>query len=90
MCLYKLIILNQFQPFFYRLIFNTTEGDMSFSSYIQSIENHIKKLRDKHARLDETLNSECVRPQPDQSRIIDLKHQKLKIKDEIFTLKQTT
>ncbi|MGC2856441.1 YdcH family protein [Novispirillum sp. DQ9] len=43
----------------------------------------IESLRSKHAELDAVLDTEARRPLPDQKLILDLKRQKLRIKDEI-------
>lgn len=51
-----------------------------------SVQNHISVLKDKHNGLDEALDKEAARPQPDEARIIELKKQKLQIKDELSRL----
>ena len=45
-------------------------------------------LKAKHQALDEQLLAEEARPQPDTSRIRQLKKQKLKLKEEIEQLKK--
>ncbi len=45
--------------------------------------NHISALRTKHAELEQRLEREEARPQPDSNVIHALKKQKLIIKDEI-------
>ena len=51
-----------------------------------SVQNHISVLKDKHNGLDEALDKETARPQPDEERIHELKKQKLQIKDELSRL----
>ena len=51
-----------------------------------SIINHIQKLHQKHAQLEISIHEERAHPHPDDSIIADLKHQKLKIKDELQSL----
>ncbi len=45
--------------------------------------SHVDALRTKHAKLDAKLEREGNRPFPDARLIIDLKKQKLHIKDSI-------
>ncbi|MBV9829424.1 MAG: YdcH family protein [Alphaproteobacteria bacterium] len=51
-----------------------------------SVQDRIEALRDQHATIDRALDEEVHRPLPNQDAITDLKRQKLRIKDEIFTL----
>ena len=51
-----------------------------------SIENYILKLREKHAQLEMKLNMELSFTWPNYRLITTLKHQKLKIKDEMRSL----
>jgi hypothetical protein len=51
-----------------------------------SIQSHIQRLRDKHASLEASIIGERARPWPDETITSDLKHKKLKIKDEIIAL----
>lgn len=43
--------------------------------------NHLSALRNKHAELDQKLEHEESRPFPDSSIILNLKKQKLQLKD---------
>jgi hypothetical protein len=43
----------------------------------------IASLRSKHAAIDSAIDNEEHRPHPDDLRIIELKREKLRIKDEI-------
>lgn len=43
--------------------------------------NHLSALRNKHAELDQKLEREESRPFPDSSIILNLKKQKLQLKD---------
>ena len=52
-----------------------------------SIEKHLAALEAKHAALDVALEEEGARPLPDQTKISELKRQKLKIKEEIAEIK---
>ena len=45
--------------------------------------SHASALAEKHAGLDAMIEAEQQRPSPDQSRISELKRQKLKIKERI-------
>ncbi|WP_366555691.1 YdcH family protein [Aquibaculum sediminis] len=50
------------------------------------IEPHIEMLRDKHARIEQTISQESARPHPDEARLHELKREKLKLKDTISSL----
>ena len=43
--------------------------------------NHLSALRNKHAELEQKLEREENRPFPDTKTILDLKKQKLQLKD---------
>ena len=43
--------------------------------------NHLSALRNKHAELEQRLEREENRPFPDSKTILDLKKQKLQLKD---------
>jgi hypothetical protein len=51
-----------------------------------TMDDRIESLRSMHASLDASIQSETIRPRPDDALIHDLKRQKLRIKDEIFRL----
>lgn len=48
-----------------------------------SLQDRIESLKAKHAALEDALAFEGSRPHPDETRLNDLKRQKLRIKDEI-------
>lgn len=48
-----------------------------------NVTERIEALKARHAALDNAIQEENTRPHPDDTRIHDLKRQKLKIKDEI-------
>jgi hypothetical protein len=45
--------------------------------------NEVDALRQRHAVLDRQLEEEQARPMPDNGILVDLKRQKLAIKDQI-------
>ena len=47
---------------------------------------HIASLQDKHAELENAIETETSRPLPDEMLIQELKRQKLRIKDEIVRM----
>lgn len=55
-----------------------------------SLENHLKELSNRHQKLDEALHEEQKRPSIDTLKITGLKREKLKLKEEIQALKNTT
>jgi hypothetical protein len=46
-------------------------------------DERIASLRTKHAAIENAIDEEEHRPHPDDLRIIELKREKLRIKDEI-------
>jgi hypothetical protein len=52
------------------------------------LQDRIEALKEKHAMLERALDEETHRPIPNQETIYDLKRQKLRIKDEIFSLER--
>jgi len=48
-----------------------------------SLQNRIESLKEKHAYLETTLEAKTSRPHPDEIELLELKKQKLAIKDEI-------
>lgn len=48
-----------------------------------AMQQHLEALREKHASLEQAIEEESLRPQPDDGRLHELKREKLKIKDEI-------
>ena len=53
-----------------------------------SLQDRIETLRSRHATLQIEIDKETCRPLPNVDAIADLKRQKLRIKDEIFTLER--
>ncbi len=53
-----------------------------------SVESHINQLEMRHRSLDAELNSITVSPGVDQTKIAELKRQKLWLKDEIHRLRK--
>ncbi len=51
-----------------------------------SMETSVDELKTKHANLDHQLDEERQRPQPDQFVILQIKREKLKLKDAITYL----
>ena len=54
-----------------------------------SQQDHIEALKAKHAELERAIDEENSRPLPNRDAVSDLKRQKLRIKDEIFSLEQS-
>lgn len=52
-----------------------------------NIEGRIDALKTKHATLDEALLAEQARKSPNDTRVTQLKRDKLRIKDEIERLR---
>ncbi len=52
-----------------------------------ALSEHIDSLRAKHLRLDQAIDEEMHRPMPDQSRITQLKREKLRLKEELERLR---
>lgn len=52
------------------------------------LQDRIEALREKHASLERAIAEEIHRPFPNQEALSDLKRQKLRIKDEIFSLEK--
>lgn len=55
-----------------------------------SIDGHLDALRRKHGALDNEINDMLARPAPNDSEIMRLKREKLRLKDEIEKLKAQT
>jgi hypothetical protein len=51
-----------------------------------SVDERIATLKAKHSELENTLETEISRPQPDQALVSNLKKQKLRIKDQLAQL----
>ena len=52
-----------------------------------SIQGRIEELYNRHRKLDEQISEEQKRPAADEVRLHDLKRKKLKIKEELGTLR---
>ncbi|WP_084399235.1 YdcH family protein [Henriciella aquimarina] len=52
-----------------------------------SIQGRIEELSNRHRRLDQEIYEEQKRPAADEVRLHDLKRKKLKIKEELVTLR---
>ena len=52
-----------------------------------SLQGRITELSNRHQRLDEEIEQEHKRPAADEIRLHDLKRRKLRIKEELTTLK---
>ncbi|NBC21430.1 MAG: DUF465 domain-containing protein [Alphaproteobacteria bacterium] len=52
-----------------------------------SIQGRIEELSTRHRRLDQQIESEQKRPAADPVRLQELKREKLRIKEELRTLK---
>lgn len=59
-----------------------TRRDLSMS-----LESRIKELSDRHKRLEAAIAAELKHPAGDEVRIHELKRKKLRLKDEIATLR---
>ena len=51
-----------------------------------SLQSHIESLKDRHQTLEARISAEDHRPQPDADELNRLKHQKLRLKDELERL----
>ena len=47
---------------------------------------HLKALSDRHARLEGQIAAEMLRPMPDETKLSQLKRQKLRLKEEVASL----
>lgn len=55
-----------------------------------SMVERIESLKARHAALERSIHDEEIRPHPNDDVIADLKKRKLKIKDELAALTETT
>ncbi len=51
-----------------------------------SLETHVASLNQKHAEIEDVIAREELRPQPDTMRLMELKKQKLRLKEEMSRL----
>ncbi len=52
-----------------------------------SMEDHIEALRARHRTLEQAIDRETRRPSPNLDAVSTLKRQKLRIKDELYSIK---
>ena len=52
-----------------------------------ALDAHIAELSERHRTLDRKIEEELARPTVDDLRIVELKRQKLRLKDELERLK---
>lgn len=55
-----------------------------------AISSHLAELSEKHRMLERKIEEEIARPSSDDSVIRKMKHEKLKLKDEIERLRLQT
>ncbi|GIX17610.1 MAG: hypothetical protein KatS3mg119_1796 [Rhodothalassiaceae bacterium] len=55
-----------------------------------TIKAHVSALAEKHAELERIIAQELARPLPDQIRLAELKKQKLRLKEELESLRHRT
>ena len=48
-----------------------------------SLQTHVQSLNQKHAKIDVIIAQEEIRPRPDAMRLMQLKRQKLRLKEEM-------
>jgi hypothetical protein len=53
-----------------------------------ALESRIRELDLRHREMDAAIQSELSHPAADQNRVTEMKRQKLKLKEEIETLRQ--
>lgn len=54
-----------------------------------ALQGHIQELAEKHKKLDQLIDAEMAHPDWDEARVVALKKQKLRIKDELERLRQS-
>lgn len=54
---------------------------------LMALQAHIRELSEKHSRLDAKIQQEIRSPSVDDTQIMALKRQKLKLKEELESLK---
>lgn len=52
-----------------------------------ALESHIRELDVRHRNLDMEIDAEARRPSSDPAKLTEMKRQRLKIKEEIASLK---
>jgi hypothetical protein len=53
-----------------------------------AIQSHLAELEKKHRALEDEINEALAHPSTDDLKVVELKRQKLKLKDEIARLRQ--
>jgi len=53
-----------------------------------ALKAHLQSLNTRHQELESLLSTEMKHPQPDDTRLVELKRLKLRIKDQIERLRQ--
>lgn len=53
-----------------------------------ALKAHLSSLNTRHQELEALLSTEMKHPQPDDTKVIELKRLKLRIKDQIERLRQ--
>jgi hypothetical protein len=53
-----------------------------------AIQSHLAELEKKHRALEDEINEALTHPSTDDLKVVELKRQKLKLKDEIARLRQ--
>lgn len=51
-----------------------------------SLDMHVASLNKKHAEIEDVIAREELRPHPDALRLMELKKQKLRLKEEVLRL----
>lgn len=51
-----------------------------------SLQTHVESLNQKHAEIEDVIAREELRPHPDALRLMELKKQKLRLKEEMVRL----
>ncbi|WND03090.1 DUF465 domain-containing protein [Temperatibacter marinus] len=52
-----------------------------------NVESHVENLNTKHSEIERNITAEQHRPVPDTMRLMELKREKLRIKEEIRSFK---
>ncbi len=52
-----------------------------------SLDTHVASLNQKHAEIEDVIAREELRPHPDAMRLMELKKQKLRLKEELIRLR---
>lgn len=55
-----------------------------------SLQSHIEALKERHATLDMRITEEDQRPRPDESQLVRMKIEKLRLKEQMERLRSQT